>query len=526
MKKFKKMMALAIAMVMVLAMNISAFAANTNAHTITITNADQVGAHTYEAYQVFAGDYDATSEKLSNITWGAGVNGAGILAAVKIDTDTFGTDAANAATAEDVAKLLGTGNDTVKAKKFAAIVGANLSTTIAGTSTGEGPYTISVTGDGYYFVKDKAGTLPTDSDDTEPHKADSETRYMLKVVADVTVAAKSKTVESKKKVQDINDSTDTEYGGLQDSADHEIGDVIPYTLTFTLPANYADYEKYYVEFSDDMCSGLTLIEDSVKIQYGASGTKQPITFTSGTGTLGTLYTYEIEDLKKTADALAAGDVITITYNAYLNSSAVIGSDGNPNTYTVKFNNNPNKSGKGQPTGNTPTDKNIVFTYKTVFDKVDENNNLLEGADFKLEKKVGNEWIDVTKLGTSAHPKKVGSSADKSKTFEFQGLDDGEYRLTEIYTPKGYNSIDPITFKISASHDAESDDPKLTKLEAEGLEMEKDVAHGTLKTSIVNKSGAVLPSTGGVGTTMFYIVGAILAVGAGILLVTRRRMDAQ
>ena len=227
---------------MCMAMTVTAFAGSgsTNAHVITVKNSDEIGPHTYEAYQVFAGDYDTTANKLTNITWGAGVNDTGIIDAVKTDTATFGADAANAVTAEDVAALLGSGNDTTIAKKFAEIVGANLTTTVAGTSTiGNEGYTINVTGDGYYFIKDKA-PLPTDTDNTDPHKGDAETRYILKVVEDTEVNAKSNTVESKKKVQDIKDSTQSAVQDLADSADYDIGDKIPYTLTFKLPANYAD----------------------------------------------------------------------------------------------------------------------------------------------------------------------------------------------------------------------------------------------------------------------------------------------
>ena len=147
MKTLKKMMALMIAVVMCMAMTVTAFAGSgaTNAHVITVKNSDEIGPHTYEAYQVFVGDYDTTSNKLTNITWGEGVKGTDILNAVKADTATFGADAANAASAEDVAALLGTGIDTPAAKKFAEIVGENLVAANAKTSTkGDEGYVINV----------------------------------------------------------------------------------------------------------------------------------------------------------------------------------------------------------------------------------------------------------------------------------------------------------------------------------------------------------------------------------------------
>ena len=572
MKKFRKIMALAIAMVMVLSMSMAVFAANgaNNTHTITITNADQVGAHTYEAYQVFAGDYDATSQKLSNITWGAGVNGTAILNAVKADTTTFGADAANATSAADVAALLGTGVDTAAAKKFAEIVGANLTSTVAGTSTATAsPYTISVTGDGYYFVKDKASTLPSDNDETDPHKADSETRYILQVVKDVTVAAKSKTVESKKKVQDINDSTGTALGSLADSADYDIGDKIPYTLTFTLPDNYADYETYAVNFFDDMSSGLTYNNDA-KIYYGASDTTGAgITFAADssktsaykTPAAGTVYKASVANLKTAAPSLAAGDTVTIKYTATLGATAVVGADGNPNKYQVEFSNNPN----GEGTGTTPWDVNIVFTYDIEVDKVTgagTDKTALAGAAFALYKLYTSEALTIANDGRATvltpatsikydngtkdftiatgenwvlvEEKEAGTASE----FTFSGVDDGTYLLVETTTPAGYNSIDPSKFTVTAVHN-DGDTPAFASISGESvsgtglaaIELGRKTKSATdstvtgLKTEVVNNEGAVLPSTGGIGTTIFYIIGAILVIGAGVVLVTRRRMSA-
>ena len=492
-------------------------------HTITITNEDEdeVGEHTYEAYQVFTGELVEKDGKkvLSNIDWGNGVDGDAVLNAVKADTDTFGDDAANVKNAADVAKLLGNfADESPAAKKFAAIVGEHLGTIAGQSGESKAPYTISVTGDGYYFVKDSA-TIPTDTDKEEPHEGDAQTRYILQVVGDVSVGAKTGTVESKKKVQDINDSTDTEVGELHDSADYDIGDSIPYTLTFTLPANYEDYKTYKVSFIDNISAGLTFNQDA-KIYYGASDTAgHNITFTQE----GPVWTATIEDLKsvEAAEDLTNGDEITIKYTATLNAGAVVGDAGNPNTYHVEYSNNPN----GEGTGTTPDDKNIVFTYKTEFNKVDEDEEPLTGADFKLEKKVNGEWVDVTELhdGEDAiNPTKEITGGTK---FTFTGLDDGDYRLTETVTPKGYNTIEPIEFTITAEHDLISDDPTLTALtgtDGKEFTLTPDISKGSLTGNVVNKEGSVLPSTGGIGTTIFYVLGGLLIAGAGIVLVARRK----
>ena len=567
MKKFRKILAVVIAMSMIMAMGMTAFAENgaNKQHTITIKNNDEIGDHTYEAYQVFAGDYDAASGKLSNITWGTGVNGDAILDAVKADTETFGADAANAKDASDVAALLGQGNDTAKAKKFAAIVGANLGTTVAGTSTGgEGTYTISVKGDGYYFVKDKANSLPTDTDEEAPQEGDAETRYILQVVKDVEVAAKSNTVESEKKVQDINDSTDTGVGALADSADYDIGDTIPYTLTFTLPANYADYATYAVNFFDDMSAGLTYKNDA-KIFYGeddttgatisfAADSTQTSAYTDPSA--GTVYKASVADLKTAAPDLEAGDVIKITYTVTLNENAVVGADGNPNKYQVEYSNNPNGTG----TGKTPWDMNIVFTYDIEVDKVtgtDSNETALQGAAFALYKLYTAEALELAGKGAVTEIKydngtktyTIGSgekwvlveqkTAGTASEFTFSGVDDGTYLLVETTTPGGYNSILPSKFEVAAVHN-DGDTPEFvsvtgTNITGDGL---APITLGTktksaddntvtgLKTKIINKEGTTLPTTGGIGTTLFYIVGAILVIGAGVILISRRRMDAQ
>ncbi len=543
-------MTLALAMSMLIVSSAVSFAGATTQHTITITTEDKVGDHTYEAYQVFKGDY--ANGKLSNISWGTGVDGDAILNAVKADTTTFGAAAANAATAEDVAALLGTAADNPQAKKFAAIVGEHLAT-VAGTSTtGDTGTTISVTGDGYYFVKDKAGTLPTDNDGAAEHKGDAETRYILQVVGDVTVGAKSNTVKSEKKVDDVNDSTG-EAVTLKDSADYDIGDTIPYTLTFTLPSNYADYTTYAATFVDDMSKGLTYNRDA-KIYYGATDkTGADITFTQDTSatssyTGGKVYKASVANLKTAAPNLVAGDVITIKYTATLNNDAVIGEAGNPNKYHVDYSNNPNGTG----TGHTPDDVNIVFTYDIEVDKVTGTGNAktaLGNAGFALYKlyatvpagktavtsiKYDNGSKDYTiaegENWVLVEQKQPGANVSE---FTFSGVDDGTYLLVETATPAGYNSIEPAKFTVTATHN-DGDTPSfgsVTGAAAEGSTitlgpLTRDSKTVGLKTEIVNNEGSVLPSTGGIGTIIFYVLGSLLVVGCGIVLISKRRMESR
>ena len=122
------------------------------------------------------------------------------------------------------------------------------------------------------------------------------------------------------------------------------------------------------------------------------------------------------------------------------------------------------------------------------------------------------------------------TAGEETKFEFSGLDDGEYKLTETTTPAGYNTIAPIGFTISAEHDADSADPKLISLSGNVTSGEAkftaDKDAGSLTTDVVNKKGSTLPSTGGRGTTMIYIIGAALVVLAGVVLVMRKKMSSK
>ena len=231
-------------------------------------------------------------------------------------------------------------------------------------------------------------------------------------------------------------------------------------------------------------------------------------------------------------ALGAGDnsVITVEYTATLNEGAVLGSKGNPNKVYLEFSNNPNQNQGGEPeTGKTPEDVVIVFTYKTVINKVDQDKNPLPGAEFALEKFVASAKGDVEYKGV------LGSWAEKSviknnagTIFTFNGLDDGEYRIKETATPAGYNTVADIYFTVTAEHEILSDNPALTGLSGdEGtgeLIFTADEQEGSLTTDIENKKGTTLPETGGIGTTVFYILGSVLVLGAVVLLITKKRMN--
>ena len=167
--------------------------------------------------------------------------------------------------------------------------------------------------------------------------------------------------------------------------------------------------------------------------------------------------------------------------------------------------------KEGPTGTTPKDKVIVFTYKAAVNKVDQDGKALPGAEFKLEKVLANgSKVELT-LTKNA----------EGTVFTAVGLDDGNYVLTETVTPTGYNTIAPVEFTIGAEHELDSQDPKLVSLTG-GDMFTGAIDTLTLTADVVNQAGTTLPETGGAGTTMIYVIGAVLVLGAGLVLVTKKR----
>ena len=331
-----------------------------------------------------------------------------------------------------------------------------------------------------------------------------------------TISPKVSQVTSEKKVKDINDSTGVG-SDWQDSADYDIGDKVPFQLKGTVAADYDKYTVYKFVFHDTESAGLTFDKDSVVVKV--DNTVIDSGYTVVTEGLNDGCTFEIQftDLK-TIDSVEAGSVITVDYKSTLNENAVIGSTGNTNKMKLEYSNNPNDK-QGGTTGNTPEDTVVVFSYKTIINKVDGDSKSLTGAAFKLEKliKGADEAADTWTL-----VKKYTVDADNpASTFEFTGLDDGTYKLTETVTPAGYNTIDPISFEITASDNG----TVITGLDGDNntITFAKNLEAGSLSANVVNKAGSILPSTGGMGTTLLYIIGAILVVGAGVLLVARRRM---
>lgn len=490
MKALKKLASVLISLFMVFALTTTAFANGEN--SLTINNTGNT-AHTFELYQIFTGDY--SNGTLSNLKWGSGIS-------------------------NDGQKKLGDAGEKAKSIKdataFANDVKPYLTNPTTSTSVAAGSsYKFDNLAAGYYLVKD--------ADGTQANTTGAYTSYIVQVVGKVTQDTKLDVPKVVKKVKDTNDSNDTT-SDWQDSADYDIGDEVPYQITGTMPSNFADYSTYKYVFTDTMSKGLTYSDKTATIKIGKTDVTSSFTEAVTTKEDGsTVVTWTCDNLKEIKNVtLDENTTVVVTYSATLNKDAVIGAAGNPNTVNLTYSNNPNKGGEGE-TGKTPDDKNIVFTYKVVVNKVAQDNKALAGAEFTLSKVNAKDTSTVVKTFTL-----TGNPERDATTFTATGLDDGTYVLKETKTPAGYNTIADQYFTITATHDQTSDNPALVSLSGDKLTgsitFTADKDAGSLTTDVVNEKGSTLPSTGGIGTTIFYVAGCALVVLAGVMITARKRAD--
>lgn len=350
--------------------------------------------------------------------------------------------------------------------------------------------------------------------------------------SDVTVDTKENKPSVEKKVQEKNDSTGTTSWG--DSADYDIGDEIPFEITGTVSSKYANYTAYWYTFSDTMDDGLSLKTTTTPADYAESIVVKigDDDVTSQFDITATEHGFTAKANLKALEnvAIAADTEVVVTYTAILNTNAVSGTAGNKNEVTLKYQNDPYRNDEGTP-GETPKDINIVFTFDAIVKKVDQNQNALSGAGFTLYKynQASSDWVAV------------GNEITGVTTFNFNGLDVGKYKLEETTVPAGYNKADDVVFEIVAEYDTTKDPDELIGLKvknADGTVISEDneetveineksfnatVSSGEVETTVVNNQGSELPSTGGMGTTLFYVIGGLMVLAAVVLLVTKKRM---
>lgn len=377
---------------------------------------------------------------------------------------------------------------------------------------------------GYYLIAEtELGTRPDGATDTY-------SLIMVDTVGldNVQITTKENVPTVNKEVKEVNDSTGTSHWG--ESADYDVGDKIEFRLDCTVSAKYDEYKAYGYRIVDKMDEGLTYNED-IKIMIGEVDVTDDFQITNTANGFEAYANLKEIDEKENNVVINGHTVIKVTYSATLNENAKKGTDGNENSVHLEYQNDPFTEEESTP-GNTPEDTTIVFTFDGIVNKVDNLGNALAGAGFTLYKYIEseNDWVQV------------GDEITGVTTFKFEGLDAGEYKLVESTVPDGYNKADDIEFTVEATYDTTKDPVELTGLVVKNemgdiisstVTVEDasrvtptfvtDKDEGYVSTDVVNQSGSELPETGGVGTTMFYVFGSIMMIGAAILLVAKKRM---
>ncbi|MGE4623735.1 SpaH/EbpB family LPXTG-anchored major pilin [Bifidobacterium longum subsp. longum] len=526
--------AAAIATVFGLAATTVATANAADGATLTVSTTDaKFAGKTVNAYKMFSatvggeGANKAVSYTLTD-TWkpffmdstASGLNGA---------TDANVNDKAN----EYVSEL--TGDNLVafatKASNWAQTQANNITadkTATVSTDATNGNYTATFTGldYGYYVVAVPGATL-----------ANTSGQYATLVSVDsanVTANIKGSLPTVDKKVQ-VN-------GEDKDTADAKIGDTLTFTLTSTIP-DMSAYDTYTFNFKDTLSKGLTYGDiTSVTVEGVAAPLVKDTDYTVTTSTgadNNTLLTVAMTDFKN-KQQVNAGKKITVTYTATLNENAVVGGAGNVNSATIQYSNDPSSTG----TGESEPDKVRVFTYgftvdKYTGDKYDADATRLAGAEFTLTAKGDTSAIKFVQVNAGSATEdavyrvaKAGETAGTTTTITtpangkvvFQGLKNGEYTLTETKAPAGYNKLaSAIGVKVNGSNDGTDTTNATVNItynnDNNGTTYDQTASNGVIP--VQNKSGAILPGTGGMGTIAFTVIG-VLVIALGVAWTLKRK----
>ena len=487
MKHAKKLASLLLALVMVFALATTAFAAGETG-TITIDNA--VVGQTYTVYQIL----DLESYNVDNTTTGDGQYAYKATSAWSsfINSDAIKGVYVNVDDQGYVTWVAATDDATVAAFAKAALAHAKENNITADDSAEkeEGKnVTFTNLKLGYYLVDSTLGTLCS-LDTTNP---------------DVTIKEKNGEPTNEKKVEE--DSTGT-YGKENDA---DIGQTVNFQSTITAQAgaeNYVFHDKMDAGLTYGSVTGITLNGTAVDTKY----------YTVKTTDLGEgdTCTFHVEFTQAFCDTLEAGNQIVISYTATVNENAVVGGTGNKNESWLKY-------GENNDLTTTPSETK-TYTYKFDLVKTKNDNTLLTGAWFKLydAKEGGNEIAlvkesdGVYRVATATEKSAVGFTAATIEAGKvvIKGLDSGTYYLEETKAPVGYNKL------------AERIKVTIAKANLDATVNEETNTWTAGGVHVINQTGNELPSTGGMGTTIFYVVGSILLIGAAILLITKKRMNAE
>jgi fimbrial isopeptide formation D2 family protein/LPXTG-motif cell wall-anchored protein len=470
MKKFNKLFTLLLAAAMVLAMSVSVFAAKTADEKVTVSGLEN--GDTVNLYQV--------------VKWSGN------------DGWTFVAPYDDGLTADEQAAVLAGNINSTLAEKIAEQYTS--STAIGPTIASDGKVEKAVDPGLYLVLVTPAdagiiynpGFVASDYEDNTSDEINMSTAgYDNNVIMKKSPMIVTKT---------INDAHETD--------DYSLGDDdLSFTIATTVPSYPANSTYATLKISDTP-KGMTIKTDSVVVKVGDtvvynSSTAMPTT----TGTVTVTATNLTVDFAKAYILANGGKAVTVTYTAELTSLDNEGTAENP--VEVEYNPNPFID-----TTNKVDDIDKVKTYGLVFEKVDSNGQPLEGAVFDLYDSDGNKMTDTEGNFITATTTVVNGHA----YVYWSGLGEGTYTIKETTAPEGYMAVQDFTISVSAT-DATSDNPATTAVEKNfNIERTGDAA-------IVDPSGNPLPSTGGIGTVIFYVLGSLLVIGAGIVLVARRRMNA-
>lgn len=541
-KVIKKLLAALLAVAMVCAMAIPAFAFES-----WETEEDLNKNHDYIAFQIFKGVISKDNPTLSGVTWGSHItNPDDFLKKLKdapiIGAQFHSIDATDAATVQKVLAVISkwhdSDDDSIAFARFVCHYlysnGAAPDSDIVG-----GNSSITIPEAGYYLIVD---TINFSNGDYY-HAYNS---FLLVNVPQAVQTSYNVTINHKvvkptveKKVYDNFDNQDgTSTGDFGSSADHAINEKFQFQLIAKLPAGrdegraYDYYDKYTVCFNDTLSEGITYDGlDSVVIE--SNGTPYDITNDSSKYDIDisnlksqNSFVVKIHDVKNCVANLNDGATITVTYTAHLNDKAYVniagGSTSNINKVYLTYSNNPkDESSIGKTPESTPV---YVYTYQlnnTKYHDDDNPNNVLAGAGFRLysdeachdedEIKLKMNDDDTYSRDFSTEGKGVEMISGQDGQFNVKGLDAGTYYLKETKTPDGYSACKVIPVTIKADHSRND------QVNLEGSNLTNDIVN-------IKAGGITLPSTGGIGTTLFYVVGGGLMVAAIVLLVTKKRME--
>lgn len=482
MKHMKRFVALFAALALVLAMAAPAFAETGNASMSNdgeITVQNTIKGHTYSIYRIFdlvSFKNDATdkaySYKRSEKWTGFTSNSFSVNKNGYIEWKAGETEAVAAAFA-------------VEAKAYIASHSSTVTPDYTQTASGE-----SVKFDnlplGYYLVSTSVGSL-----------------------CSLDTTDKTAEIREKNGVPSV-DKEIVENGNDVKSNNAGIGDKVNYKVTINVTAgNTSNYVLH------DTMTGLDFNND-VKITSAKSGQLTNGYTVKTTGqTDGCTFEIAFED-----SVLVAGDILTVEYSGTVNASAVIGGDGNKNESHLQFEN------KNTPLSETKTYVWKVNVHKYTVAKTGETENekALAGAKFVLSR--GNEgekeYAVMTGNKVTSWNKEFNKATvlvtNDTNDLIYEGLDAGNYQLIETEAPTGYNKLkNPIDVKITASNGSAT----ITYKDADVTQYEA-ATDATVK--VLNNAGTTLPTTGGIGTTIFYLIGGGLMVAAAVLLIAKKRME--